>query len=152
MARPTSKKIKKQVTISELNNMISSETNKKMLIRLEFIKFLYDGASVRNASEKIGKSKPTGYTWLKNWNESGYNGLKMKHSSGRPSNLTENQQNEIKILLDERFDHRITFKIENLLKLIKDMYGIDYSPRQMIEIVKKWGYRYWERGLFYKRD
>ena len=36
--------------------------------RLYFIRYLYRGMSVEEASDLVGVTKATGYTWLKRWN------------------------------------------------------------------------------------
>jgi putative transposase len=146
MPRQSSKKIIKHVSIDELNEIIKAEKNNKIKEKLKFIKLLYDGLSVPKASEKIKETPPTCYKWLKQWNTHGYDGLKMKKGSGRQSKLNEDEQKEIKKIIHNRLYDCIAdkkeFYVSDLIKIINDEYGVDYSEKRIKKKKKKWGYAF----------
>ena len=75
MSRPEEIHIDKELSEEEVLKRIKSEKDAKILRRLYFIKFRYEGESVQEASEKIGITKRVGYIWQERWNKDGYKGL-----------------------------------------------------------------------------
>ena len=99
MPRPEQIPIQKHMTQEELQKSIKQlETNVKILKRLYFIKYRYEGESVEEASRMVGVAKPIGYIWQKRWNEKGYAGLIPQYAGGRPYKLFP-QQKEALLLL-----------------------------------------------------
>ncbi|MFP4655619.1 MAG: helix-turn-helix domain-containing protein [Methanohalobium sp.] len=77
------------VALDQLNNLLKTETNARMLRRLYFCKFRYLGDSVSEAAEKIGITRMTGYYWQDRWNKVGYDALVPEVSKGREHKLTQ---------------------------------------------------------------
>ncbi|HEC92516.1 MAG TPA: transposase [Candidatus Atribacteria bacterium] len=116
--------IEKKMTMDELNKRIKSlEKNVKVLKRLYFVRYRYSGDSVEVTSRKVGVTKMIGYTWQRRWNKDGYVGLIPRYGGGRPSKLTEEQKNELKLLLKERDDWN-TNEVRNL---INEKFDVKYS-------------------------
>ena len=85
---------------ADITKRIREERNGvRVITRLIFIKFLYTGMGVIEASKDVGVAKRVGYQWLKRWNESGYEGLSPRFAGGKPSKLTGDQKKELKALL-----------------------------------------------------
>ena len=85
------------MSVEELNRKIKTvEKDVKILKRLYFVKFRYDGDSVDKASEKVGVTKRIGYIWQGRWNKNGYEGIIPRYAGGRPSKLTQQQKKRIK--------------------------------------------------------
>ena len=91
-----SKKLVKHCSVDKLKEYIKDETDAKVLLKLIFIKNLYDGISIQDATENLGYTTRTGYRWINEWNKEGKDGLKIKWSDGRPSRLTDKQLKELK--------------------------------------------------------
>jgi putative transposase len=105
MARPESIAIVRHITVEELNKKIKSlEKDVKVLRRLYFIKYRYEGDGVEESAKKIGISKPVAYIWQDRWNKDGYEGLKPKFAGGKPSKLSDIQKTQLKEKLKERDD------------------------------------------------
>jgi putative transposase len=119
--------IDQKVTLDELNSLITHEKNSRVLKRLYFVKFRYFGDSVEEAATKLGVTKKTGYYWQEDWNKGGYAGLMPQFCGGRKSKLTEKQMIELKNLLKNK-DYWTTREV---LELIKEKYGIEYSQKQI---------------------
>lgn len=131
--------IQKHMTQEELLRRIKSlETNIKILQRLYFIKHRYDGASVEEASRLAGVAKPAGYAWQKRWNEDGYDGLIPRYAGGRPSKLSDQQKEELLLLLK----NKDVWTTDEVRSLVMKEFGVEYTLKQVRIIVKKFGMRY----------
>jgi len=70
----------------------------------------------------VGVSKVIGYVWLEKWNEKGIEGVKPNYGGGRPSELTEEQKEELRRMLEKR-DHWTTREVR---ELINEEFGVEY--------------------------
>jgi putative transposase len=139
MSRPASLKVKKWISSEELKEQIRrKERDLKVLNRLHFINYLYDGCSVPEASEKLGMTKQAGYIWLERLNRDAYDGLIPRFAGGRPSKITDSQKSDLKELLKER-DDWTTKEVRNL---IQSKFGVDYSLKQVRIILKEMGLKF----------
>ncbi len=136
MSRSPSLKAEKWITREDLKKRIrKKEKNLKVLNRLHFINYLYNGCSIPEASEKLGITKQTGYIWLERWNKDGYEGLKPRFAGGRPSKLTDQKKSQLKEILNER-DDWTTKEVKNL---IQDKFSVEYSLKQVGIILRNLG-------------
>ena len=72
MGRKQEKEIIRHLTLEDLNKKIKKEEKSvRVLERLYFIRFLYKINTLREASEKVNITEPTGYSWLDSWNDKG---------------------------------------------------------------------------------
>jgi putative transposase len=72
VSKPEKIPIQRLMSVEELSRKIKTvEKDVKILKRLYFVKFRYDGNSVEKASEKVGVTKRIGYIWQCRWNEKG---------------------------------------------------------------------------------
>jgi putative transposase len=121
VARPENIAIERHISTEELLKRIKSlEKDVKVLQRLYFIKYRYEGVTVENAAERVEISKPVAYIWQERWNKEGYNGLKPKFAGGKPSKLSEDQKDQLKEILDTRDD----WTTEEIRKLISKDYKV----------------------------
>ena len=139
MARKPEKEIVRWLTPEELNKEIRNRKIEAVVLRkLLFIKSLYTGKSVPHAAEEVGISKVTGYVWLNEWNEKGLEGLKPNYGGGRPSELSEEQKEELKAILKSRDD----WTTKEVRELIKEKFGVEYSLRHVSRILRSLGMKY----------
>ena len=90
MAKKEMYPIERKMTEDDLNRLIKSlERSTKMLKRLLFVKYRYDGDSVEEASKRIGITKMIGYIWQRRWNNEGYKGLIPRYARKGPSKMSE---------------------------------------------------------------
>ena len=133
MARPEEITIEKHMTVENLNRYTKSlETYVKILKRLYFVKYRYEGLSVQESAERVGTSKQIGYGWQSRWNSEGYKGLIPKFAGGRPSKLSDEQKEMLEITLNERDD----WTTEEVRELIFDDFNVTYSAKRVREILK----------------
>jgi len=67
--------IQKHVSLEELNKKIRFERDGRILKRLYFVKYRYEGESVAVSSQRVGITRSVGYPWQERWNTNGYDGL-----------------------------------------------------------------------------
>jgi putative transposase len=146
MSRQEEIPIQRLMNIEELNRKIKSvEKDVKILKRLYFIKFRYNGDSVEKASEKVGVTKRIGYIWQNRWNEKGYEGIIPRYAGGRPSKISEQQKKELEQIL-RRKESWTTKEIKDV---ISREFSVDYSLKQIYVILRDMGMNF---GKPYPRD
>nr|QNO53006.1 hypothetical protein PNHJDAII_00010 [Methanosarcinales archaeon ANME-1 ERB6] len=64
----------RHISLEKLKRLIREEKNKHVFQRLLFIHQLYLEDGVEKACKRMCISKQTGYNWLNQWNEQGYEG------------------------------------------------------------------------------
>jgi putative transposase len=136
VARPENITIERHITAEELQKRIKSlEKDVKVVQRLYFIKYRYEGVTVEEAANRVGISKPVAYIWQDRWNKEGYEGLKPKFAGGKPSKLSDDQKEQLKKILNKRDD----WTTDEIKKLISDEFMVEYSLKQIRIILKKFG-------------
>jgi putative transposase len=136
VARPENIAIDRHITSEELLKRIKSlEKDTKVLQRLYFIKYRYEGLSVEEAAERVEISKPVAYIWQDRWNKEGYEGLKPKFDGGKPPKLNESQKDKLKEILNKRDDWTTT----EIRKLISKEFNVEYTLKQIRIILRKFG-------------
>ena len=139
MARIEEISIERHMTVENLNLHIKSlETDVKILKRLYFVKYRYEGLSVQESAERVGTSKQIGYGWQSRWNSESYEGLIPKYAGGRPSKLSDEQREILKSTLDKRDD----WTTEEVRELIYDDFNVTYTSKRIREILKGFGMKH----------
>jgi transposase len=139
MTKPEQYHIAKHVSVEELNRMIKTlEKSTKVLKRLFFIKYRYEGDSVEEASRRVGITKRVGYIWQERWNKEGYKGLIPRYAGGRPSKLSERQKAQLKRILEKKDP----WSTEEVRELIAREFNIKYTQKQIRIILKKLGMKH----------
>src|SRR3989338_6482767 len=127
-------KLIKHISSEELKHLIKKEKNKHIHERLLFINQLYLNASVPEACERMCITEQTGYNWLEEWNENGYEGLKPEFGGGKPPKLTDNQTQQLKDKLKSG-----NWLTQEVRALIKRDFGVLYSFRHINRILRGFG-------------
>ena len=128
----------KHITAEKLEGLIKNERSKRVAERLTFIRTVYDGESAELAAKKLGRSRATGYNWLKRWNLQGVEGLKPMFKGGRHSKLSSTEREELKHELESK-DNWTT---KEARKLIADKFGKAYSDDSIARILRALGMRF----------
>jgi putative transposase len=139
MTRPEKILIQRHLSCEELNKRIKTlERNTKILQRLYFIKYRYEGKSVAESAHLVGITRNEGYIWQRRWNEDGYAGLVPRYGGGRPSKLLYKQREELIDLLKQKD----TWTTNEVKDLIRKEFDVEYSLKQVRIILKKVGMNY----------
>lgn len=135
MGRKREKEIIKHVTLEELNKIIKKEEKSvRVLERLYFVKFIYNGDTIKEACQKVNISEPTGYSWLDSWNKQGYSGLVPNFSGGPKPKVGEAEREELKRMLAEKD----AWTLREVRELIKEKFNVEYSEMQVWRILTSW--------------
>ena len=138
MAKKEMYPIERKMTEDDLNRLIKSlERSTKMLKRLLFVKYRYNGDSVEEAAKRIGITKMIGYVWQRRWNNEGYKGLIPRYAGKGPSKMSEEQRS---LLKDRLKDGQYT--TAHVRDIIRNEFGIEYTMKQVWIILKKMGMRH----------
>ena len=133
MTRRRTWEVKRHLSDTDLMNAIKKEkTRARIVPRLMFIRLLYKGMSIPQASSEIQIPKRLGYIWLKRWNESGMEGLIPIFSPGGPTKITKEQMDDLRRDLSQG-----SWSTEDVRKHIRLRFNVDYSVRQVSRILKK---------------
>ncbi len=139
MSRSEQIPIERHLTPEGINLRIKSlEKDTKVLKRLYFITYRYEGHGVEEAAQLVCVSHNTAYIWQRRWNEFGYEGLIPKYAGGKPSKLSDCQKEQLEKRLREQ-DNWTTNEVRNL---IFDEFKVEYSLKQIRMILKKCGMKY----------
>ncbi|MEN6620057.1 MAG: IS630 family transposase [Smithella sp.] len=133
---PRSEKItiEKHMSREELESRIKTlETDAKILKRLYFVKFRYEGESVEKSVQRVGVTRNEGYIWQRRWNKKGYDGLIPQYAGGRPMKLTPEEFEKLKDLLREK----TTWTTEEVRTRIHQEFKVEYTLKQVRIILKK---------------
>jgi putative transposase len=148
MGRKQEKELVRHLTLEELNKMIKKEEKSARVIeRLYFIRFLYKGDRIKEACEKVEITEPTGYSWLKSWNEQGYAGLVPSFSGGPKPKLSNDEKVELRRLLEKKD----AWTLREVRMLIRDKFHVDYSEMQVWRIMKSWNMHHAKPYILDKR-
>jgi len=138
MSYPEQIHIEHHMGIEELNKRIKTlENDTKVLRRLYFIKYRYEGRMVSESAKLVGITKRVGYIWQERWNEKGYEGLIPQYAGGRPSKLKEDQKGRLVELLKQND----TWTTEEVRELISKEFSVEYTSKQIRIILKNMGMR-----------
>ena len=107
-------------------------TRARIVSRPIFIRLLYKGMSVPEASSRMKIQKRLGYIWLKRWNDSGIEGLVPMFSSGGPTKMLGKQLMQLKDDLSSG-----SWTTEDVRKHIEEKFHVTYSSRQVSRILKR---------------
>jgi len=126
--------IQKHMTRDELESRIKSlEKDTKILKRLYFVKYRYEGESVEESTHRIGVTRNEGYIWQRRWNKQGYDGLIPQYAGGRPMKLSLEEFDHLKDLLGQK----TTWTTEEVRTTIHQEFGVEYTLKQIRIILKK---------------
>ena len=111
------------------------KTKERMLLVLNVV---YRGKISAQVAKDLHRSKSWASDWLKRYEKEGVDGLKTRPKSGRPSEISEEIEYQIKKELKESKQGWTTKQIEELI--IKKS-GIKYHYTHIYRILRKWGFK-----------
>jgi len=141
--------IQRHMTISELELRIKTlEKDTKILKRLYFVKYRYQGTSVEESAQRIGITRNEGYVWQRRWNDNGYDGIIPHYSGGRPMKLTLAELAQLK----DQLDQKSAWTTDEVRLLIHEKFKVEYTLKQIRIILKKLNMKYGKPFTFdYRR-
>ena len=119
----------------DLEQRLRDESNAKIRLKLAFLHCIATlSSNLSELCKSFGIAESTGYWWVRNWNTQGYNGLLEEETrSGRPARLDDLDISYLRLLLKEKS----CWTLPEIADLIRDTFGVSYSPTQLARILKK---------------
>jgi len=132
------KEIKRHLPEDELDKQLAEADDEEIVRRLSFIKNLYNGETIKEAANRVGRSEPTGDRWADDWNEGGVEALAPSFGGGRPPKLDDEEQDELLDLLREGQP----WKSQEIQQLLKEEFDVEYHPDYLGKFLRKLGLSY----------
>ena len=124
--------VNKNIPISEIRRVKRDlEKFVHLYEKVSFIEDLYADETVKDSIEKHGKTPQTGYKWLKDWNENGFDGLFRKGNSGRISKMSDYQFD----ILKENIVLKGLSNVSEIREEIQKEFGVTYSERHLRRLI-----------------
>ena len=89
------------------------------------------------AEKEFHRSRWWAYKWLKRFDNAGLEGLKNKHRSGRPPEVSEETSAMIKRELSE---NQSGWMAKEVMNLIHERTGVKYHEVHIYRLLHKWGF------------
>jgi transposase len=105
----------------------------RMLLVLNVV---YHGRIAAHVAKDLHRSRSWACQWLKRYERQGLDGLKDIPKSGRPTELPEEIEYEIKTILTDSNQGWTTKQVE---ELITKERGIRYHSNHIYRILRRWG-------------
>ena len=118
----------------EIRARLRHEKDDKVRLKLIFLNAIANfSIDLETACSMCGIAISTGYLWIRNWNEEGYEGIKDKpNSGGRPPKLNEDDLEQLKAELKKK-DYWTT---QDVKKELLEKFGVDLSEDQVRRILR----------------
>ena len=89
------------------------------------------------AEKEFHRSRWWAYKWLKRFDNAGLEGLKNKHRSGRPPEVSEETSTKIRKELSE---NQSGWMAKEVMNLIYERTGVKYHEVHIYRLLHKWGF------------
>ncbi len=109
------------------------KVKERMLLVLNVV---YHGRIAAHVAKDLHRSRSWACQWLKRYDRQGLDGLKDIPKSGRPTELPEEIEYEIKTILTDSNQGWTTKQVE---ELITKESGIRYHSNHIYRILRRWG-------------
>jgi transposase len=118
----------------EIRARLRHEKDDRARMKLVFLNAIANfSMDLETACSICGIATSTGYLWIRNWNENGYEGIKNKpNPGGRPPKLNEDDLEKLKEELKKK-DYWTTQEVKVQLQ---EKFGVDLSEDQVRRILR----------------
>jgi transposase len=131
-------------SIADLERKFKSEEDLRVKSRMQIVIFLREGKTQREVSAELRLSTGIVPYWKKRFEQRGIDGLKDRFGRGRKSMLDKKQLKELSSAIDNGLQmkdgYKRGFKTKDVRELIKSNFGINYTTRNCLKILRRQGY------------
>ena len=132
------KDVVRHLSEEDIDRLLAEEDDPKIVLRLTFVKNLYEGDTLEEAANRVGKAKSTGSRWVRRWNEGGLGQLTPNFGDGRPPKLGRDEHQE----LLERLRDGQPWKKQEIQHLINEEFDVQFHPVYLSEFLDDLGLSY----------
>jgi transposase len=127
------------LTKTKLESVYRNESDIKVKERLLLVlKVKSDGMVPARAAKELHRSRTWASDWLRRYHEEGMDGLKDRHKSGRPSEISNEISLRIRRNLKESKQGWTTKQVNDMI--IRES-GKSYHYTHIYKILHKWGFK-----------
>lgn len=128
--------------LTQGRSIVSESADNKFVHRVSMVNLMLSGFSAKELAKYCGESERTLQSWLKKVDEQGWEKLISKKQTGRPSRLSNQQVEEIRIAVQadpEQSGYNV-WDGPTLSDYIKSQYGIEYGVRASQYLLHRMGF------------
>ena len=129
--------------LAEGQFIVQTTSDVKYQHKVEMVNLVLSGLTPSYLSTYCGNSKSTITRWVKIADEQGFEALKTKKPTGRPSKLTKEQKAEMRAILEEddqkKYGHNV-WDGPSLSAYIEKTYAVKLSVRQCQRLFHSLGF------------
>jgi transposase len=118
---------------TELRALAKGGRDCRQVRRLLALAAVYDGMTRAEAATVGGMDRQSLRDWAHRFNDQGPEGLKNRSGAGRPRRLTEQQMEELSVIVetgpDLSTDGVVRWRRIDLKRVIEERFGVRYSER-----------------------
>ena len=133
-------KLQRSISYDKVKERFEKERDGRVKHRL----FIILKAFKIKSSYKIAELADTSHTkvqrWIKRFNKSGFEGLKDRPRSGKPSALTKEQKQELEKIIENPGEFKAGFNTIELMDKIEKRFGVKFTPQYTRRMLKKMRY------------
>lgn len=122
----------RQVSLDELRGRYRSEKDSRVKERLLAILHLYEGKMVKEVSNIVKRSVRSIERWVREWNESGYEGLTPRFTGGPKPKLADSEWDKIVKEIENR-----GMTLKDVAVYVKDTRGVHYGYKGVWEVLRR---------------
>ena len=122
--------------------LVKEKADIKFVYRVSMVNLILSGMSAKELATHCVNGETTLMSWVTKVDQFGWDALRAKKQSGRPSKLSDDQIALVKVALMSDPDKH-GFKVwdgPSLSKYIKDTFGIDLGVRACQKLLHKMGF------------
>jgi transposase len=138
MSEDRRKEIIWHLTENEIDEKLAEADDDDIVRRLNFLKNLAQGDTIKEAANRVGRSESTGDRWAEDWNDGGLEGLAPSYGGGRPPKLDDDEQEQ----LLERLREDQPWKSQEIQHLLVVEFDVEYHPDYLGTFLRELGLSY----------
>jgi transposase len=126
--------------IATLNQAYKNEKDadvRERILLIRRVRIDKKEAAASVAEDKLHRSRWWAYKWLKRYDNDGLEGLKNKHRSGRPPEVSEETSAMIRKELSE---NKSGWMAKEVMNLIYERTGVKYHEVHIYRLLHRWGF------------
>lgn len=133
--------VTRDVSFEELEKRYKAEKNSKVKLRILIVWRAKEGISTTRLEKELHVHHSTISTWVKRFNEKGFDGLKDQPKSGRPPKISHEKFQEILEKNPKDEGYPLEAWSVKVLQVHLTKRGVNYNRRYVYEKIKKHGFR-----------
>ena len=139
----------------EASAILNASEDSKYIHKVAMVNLVIKGTiTAADLADGLEITRQSISNWISIADKQGFEALKEKPKSGRPTKMTEKIASEIDALLQEDDPQKYGYQIwdgPSLSKYIKEAYNIDYSVRSCQRLFRDLGYSFYVLRHFHRR-